>query len=1807
MNDLASLRQSRGLCKQRLTKLESFIGKLKPESSSKNEIQTRLDALIKMNEEFNLYSNEILAKDEESNTESNINEILEFEERSMSANSKLLDFRETFESKDSNVKNENPTKQMLEIQTKLLEQLSIKRDDGGSSTMTQLLDTQTKILQQMSDASLTVAKNKFGGKLPPLKFKVFEGKTEEFLSFFQTFDQVIEGHNLNQAAKFWYLMQNLREEPLSLITSLEHDDKPFDVARELLESRYGQKRLLLSNHVRALFHAPAMKEDSSQSLRKLLSETQKQLRYIEHQDISTENWDIVLIHLVTDKLHSTTRGKIEEKMPVNKVPDWKTFHDFLVERCQVLEAIEQSRKPKTSSSTVVKVESKPKFFAHATITDSDHEIDMDDENQSQPDESINTPAVGNTRTPVQKKSAGQKAREIRRFNCIFCRQPHLSHRCEQYLLLEPNWRLEKVSSLKLCINCLKPGHSPDACVSVNCFKCTEKHHTTLHDAKVSTALVAMMTSMIPEDDTMHSINSSMHILLATAKVTIKNANKVFECRALLDSCAQSNFITEEVARKLRLPTKRHPMKIKGIGESSQIAKRSLELNIGSKTSTFEAKLEFVVLPTITENLPSSKINLEGINFPDSVVLADPTFHIPSKIEMLIGAELFYGILGTKKFVISPNLPTFYETKLGYIAAGKFSDAHYENRFSEISLKVSFESLSKQIQQFWVAEEINSPLPILTKEEQACENFFVATTKRDENGTFIVRLPTKISRNQLGASLPKALACLRSLERRLDRDADLRKSYVNFMKEYTTMGHMVEIENSPTDALGVCYIPHLPVIRPDSVTTKMRTVFNASAKTTSSVSLNDTLMVGPSVQNDLWDILMRFRMHRAVFISDISKMYRCVKVHEDDQNLQRILWRDDQSLPVKAYRLTTVTYGTAPASFLATRCLKQLAIDENSKFPKAARVVSDFYMDDIMTGCYSVIELLEIQSQLIDMLKTAGFSLHKWASNHRAIIDAAEEKNPQQIHLIQTDDSVKTLGLQWNTKEDNFTFQVCLSNEPANTKRKILSEISKLFDPLGLVGPIIVAAKLIMRKLWIEKGSWDDAVSSKIMEVWLAYRASLQMLDDLRIHRWIYFNPKDEFELHGFCDASEIAYGAAIYLRTTDSSSVIRSRLMCSKSRIAPIKPMTTPRLELNAALLLSRLIEKLQDAIKVKPSEIHLWTDSTVALSWIRTDAAKLKQYVGNRVEIIEGITKRMFWHHIDGKQNPADLVSRGSDPGKLISNKLWWSGPDWLEENFDYLEDHQIRESEEYLEELRPSTNLVITTQKWNMFDRYSSATQLIRLIAIWRRYLKNLRDIVTAKKENKPIQPKRSLKEYPLSPSDLNDALLTCAKMVQAECFAKEIMDLTQLKSVNGTKSKLKSLVPYLDERGIIRATGRLNKSDLDSSQKHPIIMPPNHKFMIAFARSEHLKHIHAGPTLLLSVLRRQFWPLRGLQLCRRIYHDCWTCFRAAPKPIVQQMGQLPGVRVQKTRPFTNSGIDYAGPITIKSGLTKNATGVKAYIALFVCMATKAAHLELVTKLSTDAFLAALKRFTARRGKPAQLYSDNGRNFVGANRLMSEFFEFLNREQTQNKIVSSLANEGIEWHFNPPYSPHRGGVWEALVRSTKYHLARSVEGHLLTFEETSTLLCDIEAILNSRPIMPLNQETDNFEVLTPGHFLIGNALTEAAEPNLVAKPMNSTSRWRKITELKQRFWTRWLTEYLPSLQNVRNDWRGPPVTLKINDLVVLQLDNQAISSWPLARVIKLHESADKIVRTVEVQTADKKVHRRAVQRLCLLPQEVL
>lgn len=856
----------------------------------------------------------------------------------------------------------------------------------------------------------------------------------------------------------------------------------------------------------------------------------------------------------------------------------------------------------------------------------------------------------------------------------------------------------------------------------------------------------------------------------------------------------------------------------------------------------------------------------------------------------------------------------------------------------------------------------------------------------------------------------------------------------------------------------------------------------------------------------------------------------------------------------------------------------------------------------MTGDHDVNDLIHKKKDLIELLDKGGFALHKWASNNQKVIEAADETNENTSLLIQNDDTVKTLGLLWNTRDDHFQFKVNPIQKPSKTKREILSEISTIFDPLGLIGPVIVMAKCIMRLLWKSKLNWDDQAPDDILMIWFEFQNTLPQLNDCRIKRWLHYNPNIDFELHGFADASETAYGAVLYLRSIDETGIVHVDVICSKSRIAPIKSVTIPRLELCGTLLVAQLVTKTLKAMRIVPKKVQLWSDSTIALSWIATDVALLKQFVGNRVEVIQQQTQEYQWHYVNGKCNPADLVSRGTLPNKLINEELWWHGPKWLLDNKPFVQEQPIDSSEECQKEFKSTTSLVSLTTECNIIHHFSTVTRTIKMVAIWKRYFSNLRAIVVAKKANDPNPKLMKFDVHPLNSSELDEALITCIKLVQLESFTKEIIDLRDEGIVNKSKSRLAPLLPFLDDRGLIRVRGRLEHSLLSYDQKHPIVIPYGHPFVTALARREHLQHLHAGPKLLLSILRRRFWPLRGSRLCSNVVNNCVQCFRANPKPIVQQIGQLPAARVQPIRPFIKVGVDYAGPILVKSGLTKKAIYVKAYIALFVCMATKALHLELVHSLTTDAFLAALRRFVSRRGKCREIFSDNGRNFVGANREMSEFFEWLSETSTQQCITSSLISQGTEWHFNPPYSPHRGGLWEAGVKSVKSHLARSIGSIRLTFEEMTTLLCEIEAVLNSRPLVPITDNLDDIRALTPGDFLIGNPLTEPVDSGYVDFPISVKSRYKLIQEIKNQFWLQWQRDYLPSLQLTRNDWRDKPVKVNVGDLVIVQMDNQPVGQWPLGRICKLKPGKDGITRTVDIKLPTK-IITRAVQRICLLP----
>ncbi|XP_076661051.1 uncharacterized protein LOC143364796 [Halictus rubicundus] len=924
-----------------------------------------------------------------------------------------------------------------------------------------------------------------------------------------------------------------------------------------------------------------------------------------------------------------------------------------------------------------------------------------------------------------------------------------------------------------------------------------------------------------------------------------------------------------------------------------------------------------------------------------------------------------------------------------------------------------------------------------------------------------------------------------------------------------------------------YLPHHAVIKPTSLTTKVRVVFDGSAKTNTNLSLNDTLRIGPTLQDDLLSPLLRFRMHTYVLTGDIEKMYRQFLIRPEDRIYQRILWRDPHE-EIKTYELTTVTFGLASAPYLAIRSLHQLATDEERNFSgAAARIKRDLYVDDLVTGTDSITEAKRLQHQIITLLKKGALNIRQWASNEPKLLSSLSK---ELIHpkILGDASTMKTLGISWDAQHDTIRYSVQPTTTTEVSKRNILSTIAKMYDPLGVLGPITIIAKIIMQRLWTLKITWDESVPTSIHTERTNFESTLQQLNDIEFKRLVRIKNAKRTELHGFCDASEKAYGACLYIRTTDNSGSIHAHLLCAKSRVAPLSQITLARLELCGAVLLATLSQTVRNALTHNIDKTIFWTDSTVVLGWLKKQPSTLKTFVANRVADIQRKTDIQSWRQVRSTNNPADLISRGTTAVEFNNNHLWRNGPKWLTQEQAKWPPARFARCEE-LPELRTVTCLVgLITQTDEILMRYSNIQKLRRIVAYCLRFR-------TKHRASGPL----SIKEL----QDANDRII---RLLQAVTFAHDIRDLKIGRLPN--TSNLMPLCPFLDDSGVLRVGGRLQNSTLPFEQRHPTLLPREHHVTKLIIRDSHLRNHHAGITTTLYDVRQLYWPINGKTTTRQIIRQCVRCFRVKPTSVEYVMGNLPAARVTEGRPFINSGIDYCGPFFIKERQFRNRTRVKVYVAVFICFATKAVHLEVVSDLTTEAFIAALKRFIARRGMCKNLYSDNGTNFIGANNELTELHQTLSKDEKFNYFLTSKS---ISWHFMPALSPHFGGLWEAAVKSFKHHVKRVVGEELFTYEQFTTFVIEIEAILNSRPLTPLSSDPNDISALTPGHFLIGGSLTCITETDFSKSPSNRLSNWQHIQKVKQDFWTRWHKEYIHQL-NLRHKWNKGSHNINIGTIVL-------------------------------------------------------
>ena len=498
-----------------------------------------------------------------------------------------------------------------------------------------------------------------------------------------------------------------------------------------------------------------------------------------------------------------------------------------------------------------------------------------------------------------------------------------------------------------------------------------------------------------------------------------------------------------------------------------------------------------------------------------------------------------------------------------------------------------------------------------------------------------------------------------------------------MGDYLRLRHMREVtpEELADKKLVAHYLPHHGVWQHNDEGRKLRVVYNASRPTTTGYSLNDIVYSGPKLQSDLPIVINRWRIHKYVFCTDIKMMFRQINVNAADIHLQRVLWSPRPEEREKHYVLLTVTYGEACAPFIALRTLQQLASDEGGPYPEAVKAIRcNLYVDDFLCGADNVSTAIQLRNQLRSLLAAGGFDLKKWVSNNPDILEGLPECDCLRSNWLQfsTEGPVSELGIVWDPVTDCFSFtSPRQSNCQDTTKRRILAVIPGIFDPAGWLSPIIVVAKFLLQDLWRAKLKWDDPLPASMTKEWRTLRINLQNINTIKLPRWLQHSASSQAQLHVFSDASRRAMAAVVYYRTQNQDGTARVVLVSAKTKLTPIRSlksstqapnrMTIPRLELRAALLAARLLRTVVESLDISWSDCFAWSDSQVALHWIKSTEPVGNELIDNYVCHIQEVMPKTMWRHVRSHDNPADIANRGASVEELRHHPLWWNGPTWL------------------------------------------------------------------------------------------------------------------------------------------------------------------------------------------------------------------------------------------------------------------------------------------------------------------------------------------------------------------------------------------------------------------------------------------------------------------------------------------------------------------------------------------------------------------
>ncbi|XP_067943262.1 uncharacterized protein [Watersipora subatra] len=1026
--------------------------------------------------------------------------------------------------------------------------------------------------------------------------------------------------------------------------------------------------------------------------------------------------------------------------------------------------------------------------------------------------------------------------------------------------------------------------------------------------------------------------------------------------------------------------------------------------------------------------------------------------------------------------------------------------------------------------------------------------------RNQNGNYVIPLPFK-NKADLPYNRLQAESRLRGLVKKFKAEPSYHAEYRKFMNKLIEQGH---VEKAPlsSEPGKVWYIPHFSVRHKQKK--KLRVVMDASARF-NGVSLNDRLLSGPDHMNSLIGILMRFRREPIAITCDIEQMFYNFKVKADHRDYVRFLWIDETLTQIEEFRLNVHLFGATSSPAVATFGLRKLADDHRTIHPAAASFLrEEFYVDDGVTSVQTLEDAKDLIQGARAICTKGNIRLHKFISNNKEVLTSVPEservESAQNLNLFKDQlPQERTLGMEWNVDTDTLRFN-SPKIETQMTKRGVLSTIAQIYDPLGLISPIVFRGKRILQKVTAENTSWDQLLTPEVSKEWIGWLKDLTHLDSIAFQRCYKTGDVAAAELHHFSDASEAGYGACSYVRLKHTDSTVTCNLVFSKARVAPLKqPTTIPRLELQGAVTASKIASVVRKELKMEISKEVFWTDSLITLGYIRNENKRFHTYVTNRVTQIRNITEVEQWQHVRSKDNPADWASRGCSTKDFVEESTWTKGPDFLHEPCiqRYIKENSVNVTvDDHDKEVRmmKTFSAQTTINLASRYDRYSNMEQLVKSIAI-------LKGCVRQKAWRQPE----------ISVTDLENAEKFIVSQVQKLAYPK-----------GEKEAGISSLSPFTEE-GILRVGGRAtNASNWSHDYKHPVIIPKHTHIARLIIAREHDKIQHLGYRSTLCAIREAgYWLVNGPGAVKKHLRDCILCKRLRKTPMKQQMGNLPKERLELTAPFTHVGMDVFGPFHVKDYRTER----KRWGLVVTCLYSRAVHIEMLDQMTTDCLILALRNFMAIRGPVRTIICDNGTNFVGMKNEMERQLNLADK-----KVDDYLQRSRITMKFNPPKASHHGGVTERMIRSIRAVMNGLNVKYRMDSTTLRTVFSEVANVVNNRPLTGTVIEDPDEGIMTPNILLTGKEQLSAPPPgDFPEEDVYSRKRWIVTQAVTEAFWKAWKTEYL-SLITQRQRWTAKVKNIKAGDVVLLWDDSVDRNDWKIGRVTNVKPGSDGLVRRAEV-----------------------